>query len=188
MKKIKFIVYGLLMVFTSLAQSNDQVEKLKQAGEELSIPFEDLGNISLNDQLKLSDLYRIDRKFKVLAPLGKPIDINYTDHIGYETWEYKYADMTLGLINQSGYITMQSVTLNPTNESKFKIANEELVLNTKLRQIASFKSSMLDKQSEEVNVIVTSPQEPKVDGVKFRITLNEKGKTIKRIRIDFDGV
>ncbi len=188
MRRIRFIISGLLIVFVSFGQGIDRMEKLKQVGDGLSLNFQELGKIALNSTLKLSDLYKIDSDFKVLESLGKPVDIIYKDHIGYEIWRYQYTDMYLDLINQNGYITLQSVTLIPNLQSNFSIANKTLVPNTKLKQIASFKSSMLNDNRDEIQVQILSQDQPKVKGVKFRITLNEGQKTIRKIRIDFDDL
>lgn len=188
MKRIKFIITGLLIVLTTSAQQFRQAEKLQQVGSELSMQFEELGNISLNSSLKLKELYRIDVEFKAIESLGKPVNITYKDHVGYETWRYEYTDMVLDLINQNGYITIQSVTFIPSTTSTFKIADKTLVSKTKLREIASFKPNMLNKADSEVNVFVKSPQESRVSGVKFKIILNENQKTVKEVRIDFDNI
>ncbi len=180
MRKIKLIGIGLLLVFAVSAQ------KIKQIGNELGMQYEELGNIALGTNLKLKELYRIDKDLKILESLGEPVKMSYKDHIAYEQWHYEFEDLHISLINRNGYIQVESVTFLPSASSQFRIGEHKLNSDTKIKEIASFNSRVKGVDDMEMKVFITSMEVSRYPDISLTITKDDKGKRIKKINIQFD--
>ncbi len=180
----------ILLLLGILLMSCVQAQQLKFVQDELRMNYDDLGNIAVNDQLKLRNLYRPGKDFKSLESLGEPLRVNYRDHIAYESWAYTYSNIQLEYVNQNGYVQISSITLYPKESSSIKIGTVHLNDKARVQDIVPRSSvkKLIDKETRELKAAIYSSKGVFYKGVKLNISLMSRRNKIEKIQILFDTV
>jgi hypothetical protein len=179
----------IIVFFSFLSISFCQGQMIKSLENETQISFDDLGEISLNRNLKLKDLYLMDKDFDGLKPLGKPLEVEEKDHVIYRSWIYKFENFQLTYVNRNGFKEIQKIIIYPSETRTVKIDGVVLRPNTQVEQLVAKTSGekILKGGEEELRVKVTS-EKGEVNTLKFKILLGENKNTIKSINISFKTI
>ena len=178
----KYIILLIVVLNVSLCQG----QVIKSFQNETRISFDDLGEISLNQTLKLKDLYLMDKDFKGLESLGTPIDIKYENQVVSEHWVYVFKNLRLEYVNTGGVVEIAGIIMHPAEESTVKFGNTVLSPKTEIEQLVSKNSSgkILTDQTDELKVKVFT-EKVELGHVRFKILLNKNSNKIKSIQIYF---
>ena len=166
-----------------------QAQMIKSFVSEMRLEIEELGEVTINQRIKLKDLYLMDKDFGGLESLDSPLKLEFRDELVYDTWVYTYENLQLTYVNRNGFIEAQEIILFPQESSHIKIGDTILKPKTKIEQLVSKDSGkyILKDGQKELEIIIYA-EKVVVNSIEFKIMIEEDGDAIKSIIIKYKTV